>query len=112
MAKNLSIWQPYRRSTATSTTSSPEVPGESTPTLLETAETLLALSAKKPSAAAASAASAQLEEMMRRTDTAVVFPQPHPDSTTAAVLKKASKGKAKKLRAKGRWFKATSNLPT
>ena len=109
MAKNLSIWQPYRRSSATSTTSPPEVPGESTPTLLETAETLLALSAKKPSAAAASA---QLEEMMRRTDTAVVFPQPHPDSTTAAVLKKASKGKAKKLRAKGRWFKATSNLPT
>ena len=47
---------------------------------------------------------------MRRTDTAVVFPQPHPDSTTAAVLKKASKGKAKKLRAKGTWFKAASNV--
>ena len=44
-----------------------------------------------------------MEEMMRRTDTAVVFPQPHPDSTTA-VPKKAARGKAKKqLQAKGRW---------
>ena len=97
MAKKTQSGNP---TTATSTTTSPElVPGESTPTLLETAETLLALSAKK----APSAAAAQLEEMMRRTDTAVVFPQPHPDSTTA-VPKKAARGKAKKLQAKGRWL--------
>ena len=71
---------------------------ESTPTLLETAETLLALSAKKPSAAAT-----QLAEMMRRTDTAVVFPQPHPDSTSAAAATAGlKKGKAKKLRIKGK----------
>ena len=72
---------------------------ESTPTLLETAETLLALSAKKPSAAAT-----QLAEMMRRTDTAVVFPQPHPDSTSAAAATAAGlkKGKAKKLKTKGK----------
>ena len=71
---------------------------ESTPTLLETAETLLALSAKKPSAAAT-----QLAEMMRRTDTAVVFPQPHPDSTSAAAATAGLKrGKSKKLRTKGK----------
>ena len=40
---------------------------------------------------------------MRRTDTAVVFPQPHPDSTsTAAATAGLKKGKAKKLRTKGR----------
>ena len=72
----------------------------STPTLLETAETLLALSAKKPSAAAAAT---QLAEMMRRTDTAVVFPQPHPDSTSAAAATAGLKrGKSKKLRTKGK----------
>jgi hypothetical protein len=76
------------------TTTTNAIDLDSTPTLMETAETLLALSAKQPKM------EDDVEEMMRRGDTAVVFPQHPIDAATVIIKRKAAaaRGKGRKTR--------------